>query len=246
MSAWGSDWSLVQGLRMHARFRLSPEPRGVVVLVHGLLVSSRYMVPLGDELAEDFDVWAPDMPGFGRSEKPGEALDVGALGDVLAGWLRTRRLSEAIVVANSFGCQYAVDCLARHDVRARACVLAGPTVDPARRGAIEQASRWLVNAPFEPWSLGLVLARDLVDAGVVRVAATYRHALRDRIEDKLPSVVVPTVVVRGGADPLVVQEWAEQAARLLPDGRVEVVDRAPHTINYNAPAAVGEVVRSLA
>jgi 2-hydroxy-6-oxonona-2,4-dienedioate hydrolase len=38
--------------------------------VHGLVVSSRYMVPLAEVLACWFDVYAPDLPGFGRSEKP--------------------------------------------------------------------------------------------------------------------------------------------------------------------------------
>jgi 2-hydroxy-6-oxonona-2,4-dienedioate hydrolase len=54
---------------MHARI----SERGVgppVVLVHGLVVSSRYMVPLAEVLARWFDVYAPDLAGFGRSEKP--------------------------------------------------------------------------------------------------------------------------------------------------------------------------------
>ena len=41
------------------------------MLVHGLALSSRYMVPLGRRLAaRGYDVLAPDLPGFGRTRKP--------------------------------------------------------------------------------------------------------------------------------------------------------------------------------
>src|SRR5438067_13787370 len=65
----GQEWSVVGGLRTHARVAGSPsaaDGRGVV-LVHGAVVSSRYMVPLARQLARDFRVWAPDLPGFGLS-----------------------------------------------------------------------------------------------------------------------------------------------------------------------------------
>ncbi len=237
---------------MHARFRLR-DSRGTparprpptVVLVHGLLVSSRYMAPLASRLRDDADVWAPDMPGFGRSAKPGEALDVAALALWLGRWLEVRGLNDVVVVANSFGCQYAVDLAARDPGSIRALVLAGPTMDPEHRTALEQAARWLANAPLEPPSLGLVLARDLLDSGALRVAATYRHGLRDPIEDKLPHVSVSTIVARGARDPLVDQRWAERATKLLPRGRLHVVPGAGHTLNYNAPAALAAVTRPL-
>ena len=46
----------------------------------------------------------------------------------------------------------------------------------------------------------------------------FRYALEDRIEKKLSHVHVPSLVVRGGRDPIVPQHWAEEVARLLPMG----------------------------
>src|SRR4051812_29858976 len=48
----------------------APPGRPPVVLVHGLVISSRYMVPLARALAPDFPVYAPDLPGFGESGGP--------------------------------------------------------------------------------------------------------------------------------------------------------------------------------
>jgi len=241
---WTSSWTRVDGLEMHARVAAAHDRRAVV-LVHGLLVSSRYMTPLADELKDRFDVWAPDMPGFGLSDDPREVPDVPGLARWLGRWIEERDLQDVTLVANSFGCQYAAQYVADNPSRVRALVLTGPTMDPARRTALRQAARWLANAPVERLSLGGVIARDLVDCGVRRLALTYRHALRDAIEDNLPRIEVPTVVVRGERDPLVTQRWAEEAAALLPAGRLEIIEKAAHTVNYNSPDRVAPIVRDL-
>jgi 2-hydroxy-6-oxonona-2,4-dienedioate hydrolase len=52
-----------------------------VVLVHGLVVSSHYMVPTLKKLAAYHRVYAPDLPDFCESEKPRRVLDVTGLYD---------------------------------------------------------------------------------------------------------------------------------------------------------------------
>jgi 2-hydroxy-6-oxonona-2,4-dienedioate hydrolase len=52
-----------------------------VVLVQGLVVSSYYLVPTLKRLAAYHLVYAPDLPGFGESEKPRRVLDVTRLSD---------------------------------------------------------------------------------------------------------------------------------------------------------------------
>jgi 2-hydroxy-6-oxonona-2,4-dienedioate hydrolase len=54
-----------------------------VVLVHGLGLSGRYMLPLAAHLAADYPVFLPDLRGFGDSSHPAEVLDVPGLADGL-------------------------------------------------------------------------------------------------------------------------------------------------------------------
>ena len=68
--------------------------------------------------------------------------------------------------------------------------------------------------------------------------------LQDRIEDKLPKIVAPTLVVRGTADPLVPAAWAQRIVRLLPHGTLREIENAPHTINYSAPDAFVPLIAS--
>jgi pimeloyl-ACP methyl ester carboxylesterase len=87
------------------------------VLVHGLGLSGRYMLPLAACLADAYRVFLPDLPGFGDSSHPHEVLDVGGLADALAAWLDAMDLPRVALLGNSFGCQIIVDLAARHPDR---------------------------------------------------------------------------------------------------------------------------------
>jgi pimeloyl-ACP methyl ester carboxylesterase len=239
----GSHWTRVEGRRFHAR-HAGPEPATAtpVVCVHGVGVSSRYMVATMAELASAFDVYAIDLPGFGLTDKPPEVLDVVGLADALAAWIQAAGVGRTALLANSVGCQIAVDCAVRYRDRVSRLVLVGPTTDPAARSALRQVLRWARNLPGErPGQVPLMVA-DYADAGVGRALRTFGYALADRIEDKLPLVQVPTLVVRGARDPIVPQAWAEEVTRLLPRGRLTVLP-GPHTLNFAAPGALVELVR---
>ena len=214
-----------------------------IVLVHGLIVSSRYMVPTAERLAPFFPVYALDLPGFGRSAKPPRALDVPQLADALAGWMDAVGLEWAVLIGNSFGCQIIADFTTRYPHRVRAAVLAGPTMDPAARTTLRQAARLLIDTPRERPSLILIEMRDLWAIGPWRAWLTFRYALRDRIEEKLSHARAPALVVCGSRDPVVPRRWAEQVARLLPRGRLVILPGVPHVANYSAPTQFVRVIR---
>jgi 2-hydroxy-6-oxonona-2,4-dienedioate hydrolase len=140
---------------MYARVSAVPLPadRPPVILVHGLVISSRYMVPLARRLAPDFQVYAPDLPGFGNSAKPPFTLTLSELADALAEWMTAAGLTRAALVGNSVGCQILAEFALRHPTRADRLVLIGPTVDPAARTARQQLARTFLNSRREPRSL---------------------------------------------------------------------------------------------
>src|SRR4051812_27225985 len=107
-------WSTVNGLSMYARRSANGKEGGpAVILVHGLGVSGRYMLPTALRLAEHYSTFVPDLPGFGRSAKPSHILNIVELADNLAAWMRINGLSTACLVGNSLGCQFIVDLALR-------------------------------------------------------------------------------------------------------------------------------------
>ena len=244
-----STWTAVGGLPIHALVSADP-PRAAagrppVVLVHGLGLSCRYMVPLARHLAGDFRVFAPDLPGFGDSGKPDDILDVPGLADALAAWVQAAGLRGRVApVGNSFGCQVIADFAARHPELVDRAVLQGPTTPPDERTWLRQFVRWRQNQPYNPPAMGPVTWRDYRKAGLRRLYRTFRHVLRDPVEDKLPGIRAPVLVVRGQLDPICRLPWATEVARLLPEGRLAEIPGVAHTLCYTAPVELAAVTRT--
>ncbi len=218
------------------------EGNPVFVLVHGLGMSSLYFMPMARRLARHGKVYVPDLPGFGRSSKPGHPLSIPGLADALAGWLELHQLGPALLIGNSLGAQVIMDLAVRYPRRLAGAVLVSPTVDPAARSIVAQTLRLIADVWKEPPSLYWIGLADYWRAGFRTMLHTLRHALADPVLDKLPRIGVPTLLVRGGRDPIVPQAWIEQAARLIPGARLAVLPGAAHAVNYNSPDALVDLV----
>lgn len=244
-----SRWDDVGSWRVHSRVA-STSPRGapLVVLVHGLGVSSRYLAPTALALdRRGLEVALPDLPGYGLT-RAGDHLGISGLAGALGGWLdAVHPERRPALLANSFGCQIVADLAAREPDRVAALVLVGPTVDRRARTTAAQVVRWVRNAPREPLGLGAIIAADYLACGLVRPAVAFRSALRDAIESTLARVAVPTLLVRGERDPIAPRRWLDELAGHAVDARVAELPGVAHTANFTAPEALAdEVVAFLA
>ncbi len=241
-----SHYTTVDGLIIHARRSQEPLPEStpVVILVHGVVVSSRYMIPAAELLAPYYQVYAPDFPGYGESEKPKHVLDLPELANILCRWMDAVGIERATMLGNSFGCQVITEFGLRYPDRLERAVLQGPTIDRHARNLPQQLWRFMLNAPLEDPSQGPLQAYDYWLAGLPRIVRTIQIALSDCIETKLPYLHVPTLVVRGQEDPVVSQQWAEEVVNLLPNARLVVIPGGGHTLNYSAPLELSRVTRA--
>lgn len=250
-----SVWDVIDGVRIHGRVNASPSPAGAttIVFVHGLGVSTRYMEPTMRRLADAHAVAGIDLPGFGRSGSPARTLGLEALADTVLRWLDARRIGPVVFVGNSFGCQVIVECVMRAPRRAIGLVLNAPTMDIAHRSAFGQIVRALRDIPHESFALAWIVVRDYLRAGPLRLLATLRTALADRIEEKVPRVTVPVAVVCGALDPVVPVAWASEVARLVGRDRADaagatlhVVHDGSHALPFDEPDALAAIVAALA
>lgn len=214
-----------------------------IVLIHGLVIASRYMLPTARALVPLCSVYAVDLPGYGWSAKPRHPLSIAQLADALAEWMQALSIRQADFVGNSFGCQILASLAVRHPSRVHRLVLQGPTIDPEARSLMRQIGRLIQNSRRESPGLGSLMLRDYWQAGIRRIVATIRMALRDRIEERLPQITAPTLVVRGEHDPLVPERWASRVTDLLPCGKLVTLPGCAHTINYTAPDAFVRAMR---
>jgi pimeloyl-ACP methyl ester carboxylesterase len=211
------------------------------LLVHGLAVSHRYLMPTARQLSTR-RVLVPDLPGFGLSTKPPRIYPVDAHAQVLARWLEMIAVGPVCLVGNSFGCQVAVTLSVERPDLVGAVVLIGPTVDPAARSIVGQALRWVHDAVYEDKRQAAILAADLRDAGMRRVFGTLALSVADRIEPKLPRLRVPTLLMRGARDRVAPQRWISEAARLTTGSTAVVIAGAAHNVVTTAGPEVAAAI----
>lgn len=216
----------------------------VIIFVHGLTVSHRYMCPVACELVDSYRIYIPDLPGFGKSTKPRRALDLDEQASTLVAWMDVIGVKQAAFVGNSLGCQILARLALRYPERVTHLVLTGPTMDIRARTAHQMITRFLTNIPGEPASLYPIVIRDTFDLGARRLVQTLRYGLQDDISQHLPSITMPTLVVRGSRDTIAPQRWAEEVTNLLPCGRLVVIPDAAHDITYNSPRQLARCIRT--
>jgi 2-hydroxy-6-oxonona-2,4-dienedioate hydrolase len=117
-------------------------------------------------------------------------------------------------------------------------------MDVRARTAHQQIGRWLVNLAFEPLSLYPIVVRDFIDIGVRRFVGTFRYGLQDCIEEHLPHIQVPTLVVRSSRDTIVPPSWAQEVTQRLAQGQLVTIHGAAHDVNYNSPFCLAQVIQA--
>lgn len=137
---------------------------------------------------------------------------------------------------------------ARPDIQRRFMVKRPP--DASREEAVafgaDLVSAFSFPDPARPEDAHAVLAGKAFDRGYYPVG-TRRQLLAiiadgSRVE-RLKTIRVPTLVVHGGADPLVPKEGSEDIARHIPGAWLEIIDEMAHDL---PPSQVGRMVELIA
>ena len=212
-----------------------------IVLVHGWGVSSSYFVPMAERLAAEFAVYAPDLPGHGRSDTPTHALGVDELANALLEWMTAMGIERAAIIGHSMGSQVTVAAALQQPERCERVVLMALTPDPQARSTSAHIHRFVSAGVHERLWLITHMITDFMRMGW-RLVAEFRSLRDDPIERKLPKLTIPVMLVYGEKDSLVPRQWAKEAARLARAQRVAVIHGWGHAMQFSAPDETVEAV----
>lgn len=241
-------WRTVLEFEHEQRTMLVERPEGdsdagrQFVLVHGIGVSSRYYTRLARALAPSGGVHVVELPGFGRAPRPVEPLSIEEHAAVVNAYVREAGLDRPTIVGHSMGVQVVVESALQAPELFSGVVGIGGVVDPSLRTAHQQALRLAQDTLREPPLANWAVLVDYVRTGPRWYLQTLPIMLGYRIEEALPRLQVPLLLVRGARDPIATQAWAEQMRRLAPGSRLVTVDRAAHVAMYSRPEEVAEAV----
>jgi len=147
-----------------------------VLLLHGIhaAASSYEWRKNFDPLGESFRVFAPDLLGFGLSERPPITYDAQLYIDLVADFIRDVVAAPAAVIASSLTCAYAIEHAARAREEIDHLILICPTATTRQSAAVRPfraLSQQLLRLPV----VGSTLFNGLSSR------ASIGHFLRERV-----------------------------------------------------------------
>jgi 2-hydroxy-6-oxonona-2,4-dienedioate hydrolase len=232
-----------------------------VILLHGLGLDASFWVLQIPALARSHRVYAVDMLGFGRSDKPPLEYSIETFVEFLEGFMRQAGIPKATLVGLSLGGWIAADFAAQHPEMVERLVLVDAAgIRPPVR--LTEAMLALLN----PGSLAeernllefVLYNKELATEEFVEMLFTHRmrsgnsytvarviHRMLTRdewVNEKLASVHAPALVVWGRQDMLLPLALGEEYARLLPGAKLVVIDDCGHLPPAEKPAEFAKAV----
>jgi len=217
-------------------------PNRSFVLVHGIGVSSRYFQPAAAHLARVAPVYLIDLPGYGAAPNPTQDVSLDDHARVVIEFLRATELENPVLIGHSMGAQVVARIATNAPAVSDRIVLLAPTMPPGYRTFWIAASRLVLDMILEPLAAKWVVASDYVfRTGVPYYLRQVPHVLGDRLEDRVPLINAPTLVLRGDRDVIVPNAWARRLAAALPRGTFREV-KGPHIIMFSDPVSVAALI----
>lgn len=209
-----------------------------LLLIHGLGCSADAWKPSLRCFAQqgvDQPVFAPDLPGYGRSPGPKQALDMEALADWTGRLMDALEIKRAHVFGHSMGCQVAFALARRHPERVGALVLVGPTSGTRVVPLWRYVAGLLADGFREPLRYNLTLLRMYTQMGVPRYLATAREMMADDPLAHAGEIAAPCLIVRGERDAIVSDEMVHKFVAALPDAQSATIRGTAHAVPFNQP-----------
>ena len=264
-----------RGVRVHYQ-EAGPEDGPVVILIHGFtastLVWSEVLLPIA---GEGFRVIAPDLMGFGFSEKPRDGeYTIDAHARMITGLMDALGIERATLVGSSYGGAIAATCALDYASRVERLVLVSAVSndDIKRRPLLRLAASPVVGELLSPLMLDLrwMVKRHLKSNTVSnaawfddkRVAAyhtplravdTQRAALRmlrrwsaERISREAHLIKQPTLIIWGEHDAEIPLRDGEHLHREIPGSRLIVFRRCGHLPQEEYPREFTRLVAEFA
>ncbi len=244
----------VAGHRVHYNAE-GPAEGPVVVLVHGLGGRGEDWHGLAPYLAKaGFRVYMPDLPGYGRSEKPADfSYSVPDEAAVVLGFLDALGLKQVDLGGWSMGGWIAQRIGSEHPERVRRLILfdsAGiyetPKWDtrlftPSTPADLDQLDALLM--PNPPKVPGFI-ARDILriskkNAWVIHRTLDRALTGRDTTDSLLPGLKMPVLIVWGAEDKITPLSQGEKIHQLVTQSQLEVFAGCGHLAPGQCAAQIG-------
>ncbi len=216
--------------------------------------------PLKDELSASFRVIVPDLPGYGRSERPDWAREPRDVAVLLQRLIEGLDLEGVTLVGLGFGGFIAAEMATLNESRLASLVLVGAAgLKPSEGEILDQMLipfQEYIGAGFNDESafathFGEDLDADIKDIWEFSRIMTARvswspYMFSRQLPHLLSEVRTPTLVIWGDNDRVVPAICGQQYAEALSNARQETIASCGHLAEFDQPEALASLIAGTA
>lgn len=214
----------------------------MIVMVHGIGMSHRYLSRLHAVLAGSTRVVSVDLPGFAGLPKPRRDVDVVTMGRALADVIATLGEERVVLVGHSMGSQWVIEAARHRPEPVTAVVIIGPVADERYRTVPAQARALALDTFGETPLVNTIVFTDYLRCGIPWYLVQVRHMLDYPTERRLRDLSAPVLVIRGGDDPVAGREWCRRLRDAARNSRLVEIPGHHHVAQHTAPRAVAAAI----
>ncbi|MBI5355941.1 MAG: alpha/beta fold hydrolase [Candidatus Aenigmarchaeota archaeon] len=220
-----------------------------VILIHGLGGHSGRWEKVIPELSKGHRVIAPDLPGFGDSDKPAHGFDysIPAFSEFINDFMKNLDIGKADIIGSSMGGYIAAYFASEHPEKAKNLVLVSPA-GLSRRATPEAMS--YMNAVYFPTEETaksaleeLFYDKNVVDEEMVvdfvdkmknddsknaYFSSFFNLSRNHEFEEKLGKIKSPSLIIWGEEDEIIPCEYAEEYVSMIHNSKKEMMQKCGH------------------
>lgn len=213
-------------------------------------------IPFMDELATKFSVIAPDMPGYGQSERPEWAREPRDIAILMNRVVDQLGLEGVTLVGLGLGGFIAAEMATMNQSRLKALVLVGAAgIQPENGEILDQMmvdfQEYVKSGFRDDATYESVFGEELDPA--VKQLWDFSREMTARItwkpymfSRKMPNLLcevsTPALVIYGADDRVVPPVCGEQYSKLLGNAQLKIVPGAGHLVEYEQPAEIATLI----
>ena len=209
-----------------------------------------------DQLAANFHLIHPDLPGFGESDRPDWAREPRDVAIIVGRLLDTLDLENVTLVGLGFGGFIAAELATMNETRLKSLVLVTPAGIKPREGEIvdqmlidhgDYVRRGLHDPSSFETRFGAELHRDVRDIWefsrimVARISWSP-YLFSRRLPHLLGEVRTPALVVWGESDQIIPGVVGDQYVERLANATLETIAAAGHIVEWDQPERLAELI----
>ncbi len=226
-------------LLSYNHFSSGQEPHEVLLFLHGWRSNKESWATVIDGLKKadvQADIFALDLPGFGKSETPSTSYYVQNYCDVVAAFIQKMDLKNVTLIGHSFGGRVGIKlCATQPDLVSRLVLVdSAGFVTKTTKGAALRLFAKLVKPVFKPKIMqGLrkkiykkIGSEDYV--ATPELQQTFLNVVREDLSEHMPRIEQQTLLIWGENDQDTPVAFAQKMNQLVPHSELVVIERAGH------------------